>query len=271
MRRSAAARRQTRLKTSVPLVPPKPKLFFTRVLDLHLARRVGAVVQVALGILVEDVDRRRRDLVLHRQHREHRLDAAGAAEQVAGHRLGRVDDQLLRVVAEGELDRVGLVHVAQRRRGAVRVEVLDLVGVDAGVAQRGHHRALRAVDVRRGHVVGVGAHAEADQLGIDLRAAPLRVLVLLEHQHAGAFAEHEAVAVLVPGTRGGRRIVVARRQRARRGEAADAERRDRRFGAAGDHHVGVAVLDQPAGLADAVQAGGAGGDDRQVRAPGSRT
>ena len=40
--------RQTRLKTSVPLVPPKPKLFFSREVDLHLARRVGAVVQVAL-------------------------------------------------------------------------------------------------------------------------------------------------------------------------------------------------------------------------------
>jgi hypothetical protein len=39
-------------------------------------------------------------LVVQRQHREHRFDAAGAAEQVAGHRLGRVDDELLGVVAE---------------------------------------------------------------------------------------------------------------------------------------------------------------------------
>ena len=96
----------------------------------------------------------------------------------------------------------------------------------------------------------VGAHAEADQLGVDLRAAPLRVLVLLEHEHAGAFAEDEAVAVLVPRARGGRGIVVAGRERARRREAADAERRDGRLRAAGDHHVGVAVLDQPAGHAD---------------------
>jgi hypothetical protein len=33
---------------------------------------------------------------------------------------------------------------------------------------------------------------------------------------------------------------------ARGRETADAERRHRRFGAAGDHHVGVAVLDQRA-------------------------
>ena len=38
------------------------------------------------------------------------------------------------------------------------------------------------------------------------------------------------------------------------------------FGTAGDHHVGIAVFDQPAGVADRVQAGRAGGDDREVRA-----
>ena len=191
--------RQTRLKTSVPLVPPKPKLFLTAY-SIFISRAVvGAVVEIALRILVEDVDRRRRDLVVQRQHGEHRLDAAGAAEQVAGHRLGRVDDQLLRVVAERELDRVGLVDVAERRRRAVRVEVLDLVGVERRpLRSAALHRALRAVDVRRGHVERVGAHAEADQLGVDLGAAPLRVLVLLEHQDAGALAEDEAVAVLVP-------------------------------------------------------------------------
>jgi hypothetical protein len=87
-------------------------------------------------------------------------------------------------------------------------------------------RALGAVDVGRGHVEGVGAHAEAGQLGVDLGAARLGVLVLLEHQHAGALAEHEAVAVLVPGAARRSRVVVAGGQRARRGEAADAQRRD---------------------------------------------
>jgi hypothetical protein len=48
-------------------------------------------------------------------------------------------------------------------------------------------------------------------------------------------------------------------------EAVEPKRRDRRFGTAGDHHVGIAVLDHPARHADAVQAGRASGDDRQVR------
>ena len=106
--------------------------------------------------------------------------------------------------------------------------------LSAGDAQRRLHRALRAVDVRRGHVVRVGAHAEADQLGVDLRAAPLGVLVLLEHQHAGAFAEHEAVAVLVPRPRRGlpdrrcgSRARAPRRSRRRRAARRSPRRRRR--------------------------------------------
>ena len=112
----------------------------------------------------------------------------------------------------------------------------------------------RAVAVfgRRGDVVRIGAHAVAGELAVDARAARLGVLELLEHQHARALAQHEAVAVDVPGAAGRRGIVVARGQRARRAEAADAERADRRLGAAGDHHVGIAVFDQARGLADAV-------------------
>ena len=64
---------------------------------------------------------------------------------------------------------------------------------------------------RQRDVGGSGAHAEADQLGVDPGAAPLRVLVLLEHDDAGALTEDEAVAVLVPGPRRGLRVVVSGR------------------------------------------------------------
>ena len=65
----------------------------------------------------------------------------------------------------------------------------------------------RAIAVRRGRgdVVGVARHAVADQFGIDFRAALLGVLVFLQHHDAGALAHHEAVAILVIGTRGARR------------------------------------------------------------------
>ena len=68
-----------------------------------------------------------------------------------------------------------LRDVAERRRGAVRVDVIDLVGVEAGVAQRVGHAAHRAFAVfaRRGDVVRVGAHAVARELAVDARAARL--------------------------------------------------------------------------------------------------
>ena len=57
--------------------------------------------------------------------------------------------------------------------------------------------------------MGIGAHAEADHFGIDVGAAPLGVLVLLEHNHTGALAQNEAVAVLVPRPRSRGRVVIA--------------------------------------------------------------
>src|SRR5512139_939421 len=242
----------------------KPEVVLECKVDLHLTRGVGAVVEIALQVLREDVDGRRRDLMMHRQHGEHRLDPAGAAQQVAGHRLGRVDHRLVRGIAQRELDRFGFVLVAERRRGAVRVDVVHLVSVDAGVAQRIEHGTPWAVGARCRHVVGVAAHAEAHDLGVDLRAARLGVFVFLEHQCSGALAQHEAVAVLVPRTAGGCRVVVAGGQCAGRGETAHAERRSGALGATGDHHVGIAVLDHAGGQADRMQTGGAGGDNRQV-------
>ena len=112
---------------------------------------------------------------------------------------------------------------------------------------------------------GVVAHPEADQLGQNVRATPACVLVLLEHHGARAVAEHETVAVLVPGPAGGHRIVVAGRQRPRGGKSGDAQRRRGLLGAAGDHHVGDAQLDLLCGNADGMRAGGAGGGDRDVR------
>ena len=133
---------------------------------------------------------------------------------------------------------------------------------------RHRHAAERAVAVlgRRGDVIGVARQAVADHFGIDLGAARLGVLVLLEHDDAGALAHDEAVAVLVVGPRGlGRRVVEAGRQRAAGGEAGDRDAADRRFRAARHHHVGIAERDQARRVADRVRAGRAGGHDRMVR------
>ncbi len=68
------------------------------------------------------------------------------------------------------------------------------------IAQRIQHRIARARAVfrRRRDVVSVAAHAEADELRVDARAARLRVLELFEHDGTAAIAEHEAVAIADP-------------------------------------------------------------------------
>src|SRR5215203_4224366 len=218
--------------------------------DVALLRRVRHEVDRGLDRRVVEVDRRRRDPVAHGEDREDRLDRAGGA-------------------ADEALDRLELDLVAERRRGAVGVDVVDVRDVDAGALDRHLHAAIGAVAVlgRRGDVVGIARQAVADHLGVDPGAPRLRVRVLLEHDDAGALAHDEAVAVAIVGARGAGRIVVeVRRQRPAGGKAGERKPVDRRFRAAGEHDLGVAIGDEPRGVADRVRAGRAGGHDGVVRA-----
>src|SRR5258708_2024913 len=95
------------------------------------------------------------------------------------------------------------------------------------------------------------------------------MLQFFKNQNAGAFAHHEAVAVLVPGTAGASGIVVASGKRAHGGESADAHGGNGGFGAPSNHYVGIMVLDDAEGIADGVGAGGAGGGRRFIRALGA--
>jgi len=42
----------------------KTKVIFNSYIDLHISSRVGTVVQIALWILIEDIDSRRRFLMM---------------------------------------------------------------------------------------------------------------------------------------------------------------------------------------------------------------
>ncbi len=91
------------------------------------------------------------------------------------------------------------------------------------------------------------------------------MLQFFDHQNARAFADNKPVALLVPGTRGSVRLVVARRKSSHGGEPAYAHRRHAGFAATANHHVGVAMLYQPERIANRVSAGGAGGRGRRIR------
>ncbi len=90
--------------------------------------------QPSSGIV--EVDGRRHDLIAQRQHSDGRFQSAGAAKQMSGHRLGRADQHLVGMIAEGALHGGGFQFVAQRRRGAVRIDVADLLAAAIPASRR---------------------------------------------------------------------------------------------------------------------------------------
>ena len=103
------------------------------------------------------------------------------------------------MVAEDRLHGLGLRDVALRRRGPVRVDVADVLGIQTAVAQRHFHAARRAFAFGsgRGQVVSVSRVAVADDFAIDFRAALPGMTEFFEHERARAFAHDEPVAFLV--------------------------------------------------------------------------
>src|SRR6476661_7644507 len=63
--------------------------------DLHRTRDARHEVEVAFRIDVDEIRRRRCDLVAKGQRREHGLDACGSTEQMSGHRLRRRNGELV--------------------------------------------------------------------------------------------------------------------------------------------------------------------------------
>ena len=185
--------------------------------------------------------------------------------------LGGADHQLLRVLSEDLLDGPGLGDVAELGRGAVGVDVVDLGGVHARPLERLAHGADRAqaLGMGGGEVVHVGGGAIAGDLGEDLGAAALGELHVLQHQHHAALPHHEAVAIEVERPAGLLGLVVALAHRFDLAEGAHGQGSDRGLRAAGEHGSRLTPLDDLGRFPDAVAGGGAGADDRVVRAPGA--
>ena len=116
-----------------------------------------------------------------------------------------------------------------------------------------------------GDVLGVGADSVAEQLRVHLRLALLRVLELLEHQNRARLAHHEPVAVGVERPTCRRGVMVAAGKRAHRRETGDPGARNRRVGAAAEHHLGTAEPDRIEAVPDRHLRRGAGGARRRKR------
>ena len=99
----------------------------------------------------------------------------------------------------------------------------------------------------------------------------MRVLERFENQNSRAFADDEAVAAGVERAAGVSGIFIASGKSFHGSKAADAHGSDGGFGAAADHHVRGAALDDFEGIADGVRGSGAGGGGGGIWALGSVT
>ena len=177
------------------------------------------------------------------------------------------------VLAEAALERGGLVPVVLLGARAVRVDVVDRRRVQPGLVERDPDRLghLPAVGPQPGHVVGVAARGVTGDLGVDVRAAAPGALAAPPGRSTAAPSPStKPLRVRSNGREACSRVVVARRGRLDRVEAGHGDRRDRRVGGAGDHHVGGALADQLDGVADRVEAGGAAGGDHASPGPRRR-
>ena len=211
-----------------------------------IEREVEVVVYLLVLVGVVVVDGGRYDVVLYRQHAHHCLYGSGGTEQVAGHRLGRADVQLVGCVAEDVLYGLGFGYVAYVRRRAVYVDVVYVLRLQAGVVEGGLHYELgsESVGVRRRDVVCVGALAFANHFGVYLRAARLGVLKFLEDEASCSLGHHEAVAACAERARGFRGLVVARREGVHGVESAHAACADGCLGSSADYCVGLTQADE---------------------------
>src|SRR5208283_1842071 len=242
------------------------------IFEFGFAGMVGDEVHAGgFGVLALEVDGGRQNLIAQGEDGDAGFEAAGAPEEVAGHGFGGAHGNL--ALAKKVANGVSLKRVADGRGGAVSVDIVDFVGADAGVAGGVAHDAEAAFVLGSGlrHVVGIAGHAIAGNFGEDGSAAPAGVFEFFENQDARALAHDKTVTIFVPGTAGFFRFVIAGGKRAHGGEAADAHLGDGGFGAAGDHHIGVIVLDDAEGIADGVSAGGAGRGRGLVRSLGAKT
>ena len=147
------------------------------------------------------------------------------------------------------------------------VDVVDGVDVQPGIGQRPAHGPRRSASllVRLCDMTCVAAGAVAFEFTVDSGPAPPGMLQFLKHHHPGPLGEHKSVALGIKRPTGPLRRVDALGKRPHILEAGQSHRCQGRFTAAGDHDVGVVILDRPQRVPHGVGSTGAGGGHSEIR------
>lgn len=170
--------------------------------------------------------------------------------------LGCVDRGVLQT---GLVNGPALGDVTDAGRGGVRVDVVDVLGVEAGGFQSPVHGlgGPDAVRMRCHYVEAVRGDARAEKPSVDPCPACLGMLLGLDDHERAAFAEHEAGAVLVEWPRCPRGVVViGGHHDAHIGERGDGCGLDGCLDTTADGDIGIAVSDLPPGVGYALVTGG---------------
>src|SRR5262249_31420410 len=119
------------------------------------------------------VDGRRQALMLQRQQGEYGFHGAGGRERMADHGLVRGDGNCLRAIAEPRRYAEIFDLVVLWRPGAMRIDVVDVVGREAGILDGVADAAddSLAVGARAGAMEGIRHLAAARQYAEDFRPA----------------------------------------------------------------------------------------------------
>src|SRR5262249_35668294 len=97
-------------------------------LDRELAGLMRHEVNVGVDRQMVEVERRRNDLISDRQYGKNRFDCARSAEEMPDRRFCRGHREGSTLFADNFLNRPYLNFVAKRRRGAMRIDVIDIAG-----------------------------------------------------------------------------------------------------------------------------------------------
>ena len=192
---------------------------------------------------------------------------------MAGHGLGGVHDDVIGMLTEDFLDRLGLILIIEAGGGAVCIDVVDIFRRNTCIRDGILHAASCEFTTRTRscNMVSIAIRTIADDLCINVRASLLCVFKFFKDEDTTAFTEYETVTTDIKGAGCFFRRAFTGRERMHSSKTSHRCLCDSRFGTAGKHHIRIAPLDHAGRSAKGIVAGSAGGDvgqDRSLQAEG---
>src|SRR5262249_31319173 len=112
-------------------------------------------------------------------------------------RFSRTHRNARRKITESHLNSTRLDAVIQLGRSAVQIDVINLIGTEAGILHRQCHRARRLDSgfVESYAMVRIAGRAISGNLSVNPRAAVERLLQFFEQKQVCAFCQDESIAI----------------------------------------------------------------------------